>query len=73
MELIGQFSSLNELYWLAGWLVRSAMLYLKMDLTLHSYSFIITLRFQPFSALMTQQKVAKLELGIGIPVPMDVE
>lgn len=64
---------LTEWALLAGWRVRSAMLYLKIDLTLHSYSFFITLRFQPLSALMTQKKVAKLELGIGIPVPMDVE
>jgi len=50
------------------------MLYLKMDLTLQSCRLIITLRFQSLFALMPQKnKVAKIKLGTGIPVLMDVE
>lgn len=68
----GQVSSLDELYWLAG--SSDVMLYLKMDLTLHFYRFVTTLRFQPLSALMPQQKkVTKLKLETWIPVSMDVE
>lgn len=59
---------------LAVWLVTSVMLYLKIDLTLHPYGFMIMLKFQPLSALIPQQeKVAKLELRIEIPVHMDVK
>lgn len=65
---------LTEWALLAVWLVISLMFYLKMDLTRHPYWFTLTLNFQPLSALIPQQKkVAKLELRIITPVPMDVK